>query len=234
MKLTRRNATDLVIGGPARANLLPGEVADNKRARGTMRSMITLVVVAAVVCIAGYGGATFLAFQSEVALMLEEQRTSDLLAKQAEYSEVQSINNTLSGTKDALLAASGPEILWAPYLTDLMGALPGGTVLSDLTVTSLASTESKQTPTIALEPETIATIEFTLTTGDLNQNAAALRALEALPAVTQVLATPISRDGEDPIYKSSFIVRVDDKALSQRFFTPAEIAVGDESTEETP
>src|SRR5690606_4123650 len=122
--MSAKDSTGLVIGGEPRIDFLPPEVKQRKQTRRTRRSLIILVVIVMVACAGGYVFATSLAVQSQLALIDEQSKTSDLLNEQAKYAEARTVSAQLAATEDARLVATGHEILWNAYLAELQATLP--------------------------------------------------------------------------------------------------------------
>ena len=90
---TRSSKTSvLAVGAEPRANLLPPEVAQRKRARAARRGLVALVIGVLLLVAGGYAFASIQAIAAQAELATAQARTAELLAEQLEYSEVTSVS----------------------------------------------------------------------------------------------------------------------------------------------
>lgn len=162
MSAADKNNQRLVVGGIPRADLLPPEIKQDKVAGRQRSNLIAGLILVVFLVAVAYGGSAFLAIGANASLEAEQQRSADLLAQQAEYSEVRELQGQLAAGQASLLVASAAEVDWTAFLGDFYATLPAGATVKSFGFTLPAASA---TPTVSplYEPasvEIIAEIEF--------------------------------------------------------------------------
>ena len=212
-----KKETRLVLGGVPRANLLPPEVGLAVKARKMRRGLSVLVIAAMVLVAAGYGLATFRASTAQGALDDENARTASLLAEQAKYVEVRSVNNTLKLTTAARQVGASTEINWQAYLQSIQASLPAGTTVTDFTAASGSPWAAFLQPTVPLQGERIAELVFTATSPSLPDVQAWLNALRTLKGFVDASPGTVELQEDDGTYEVKITMHISQEALSNRF-----------------
>jgi Tfp pilus assembly protein PilN len=217
MSAMKSKETRLVLGGVPRANLLPPEVGLAAKARSMRRGLSVLVVAAMVLVGVGYGLATLRAAAAQGALDDENARTASLLAEQAKYVEVRSVNNTLKLTTAARQVGASTEINWQAYLQSIQASLPAGTTVTDFTAASGSPWVAFQQPTVPLQGERIAELVFTATSPSLPDVQAWLNALKTLKGFVDASPGTVQLQEDDGTYEVKITMHISQEALSNRF-----------------
>jgi Tfp pilus assembly protein PilN len=143
-----------------RVNLLPQEILEARRFKGTQR-LLALAVVAVVALL---GAATWWE-QSQVAtareaLATEQQRTSELNAEQAKYAQVPRLLAQVTAARGARERAMSADVLWYRFLNDLATATPAGVSLESVAATLSPTVPGAPaaTTTVPLKPAGIGDI----------------------------------------------------------------------------
>ena len=212
-----KKETRLVLGGVPRANLLPPEVGLAAKARSLHRVLSVVVVAAMVVVGLGYAGATLRASQAQSGLDAENARTTSLLAEQAKYVEVRSVNNTLRLTTAARQVGASTEINWQAYLQSIQASLPAGTTVTDFTAASGSPWVAFVQPTVPLQGERIAELVFTATSPSLPDVQAWLNALRTLKGFVDASPGTVQLQEDDGTYEVKITMHISQEALSNRF-----------------
>lgn len=228
MKTANRSA-GLVIGGEPRIDFLPPEIKAGNLARKTRRSLLVLVVATVAVCAAGYVFATTLAVQSQVKLAEEQAQTQQLLAEQAEYSEVRTVSGTTAAVQDARIVGSATEIMWADYLAELQASLPVDSTIETFVVDSQAALEAAPEVAVPLQDNRVATITFAVRVASLPVVDSLLVNLRELTGYAGAVVTTIAL--EDGTYLANGVLHVNSDAFERRFFETVEVddATSDEA-----
>ncbi len=205
----------IVVGGVPRADLLPPEIKEEKGLRRQRRSLVAVLVLSLALVVIAYGGATFLAAASAVALETANQRTADLLAEKAKYSAVSDISNQITNVENAQLIGTSTEVDWTSYLFLLNSTLPAGVGIANVGIT--AATPLAPLPaTGSLQLSSVGKLEILAKTGDFGSVATWLESLKSLKGYAgAVLSSIASTDGGVLDVKVTLYVNTD--VLLNRF-----------------
>lgn len=215
MSRSTRDAA-IVVGGEPRVSLLPPEIHERQRARQLRGRLLVFIVLAVVVVVAGYSGATYLSLLGQQALDAENQKTSAILIEQSKYSAVQSVSNRLKLTEAAQRVGSSTEIDLAAYLELVQAALPSGTTIGTVGIDAATPVVSYPQATVPLQPTRIATLTFTVETSNLPDVPSWLRALQSVPGFAD--ATPGSIKVTDSgRFQAQITMHIGIEALAERF-----------------
>lgn len=214
----------LVIGGPARANLLPPEVGVAARGKILRRNAVALIVVAVLLVVVGYAGALVMAFSAQQGLDAANRHTQELLAKQATYSEVRSLKSLLETANAARIAGTSTEIDWKDYLDKIQALLPAGTVVTNVVAQSATPLSDFAQPSVPLQGDRIGELTFTATSASLPDVEAWLRSLESLTGFVDAAPGSVDLQGDGTyqvsvtmhINKDAFLLRFDDATKAVR------------------
>lgn len=212
-----RSGGGLVIGGPAKADLLPPEVGAAAQGRVARRNAIALVVLAVLVAVAGYAGATFLALGAQAQLDAANQRTQDLVAEQAKYAEVRQVTAMLATAESAKQVGMSTEIDWKAYLTDIQNSLPAGTLVTNVVAETATPLTDFNQPSVPLQGDRIGELTFTATSPSLPDVEAWLEALSKLDGYVDASPGSITLNAETLVYEVSIKMHINKDALLLRF-----------------
>jgi Tfp pilus assembly protein PilN len=218
--MSRDNTKDngrLIIGGPARANLLPPEVGAAAQGRAMRRNAIALIVLAVLVVVAAYAGATVLAIGAQGQLDAANQRTQDLLAEQAKYAEVKQVTTMLATATAAQQVGMSTEIDWKAYLDDIQKSLPAGTLVTNFVAETATPLQAFNQPSVPLQGDRIGELTFTATSTSLPNVEKWLQALSTLYGFVDASPGSISLNEETATYQVSITMHIDKNALLLRF-----------------
>ena len=218
MTLTNRSKGDeLTVGGTPRVDLLPPEVRDRRRARALRRSLLLGVVgVAAAVALAVAGTFAF-AVQANIALALEQKRTTDLLAQQTKFADVRSTNDLIALIKAAQQVGASTEIDWKDYLDKIQATLPGNVAVKTVAIDSASPLVAFQQGTTPLEGPRVASLKFTATTSSFPSMPQWLSSLESLPGYVDATPDSVSRDEGSGVYTVSITMHLSSDVYDDRF-----------------
>jgi len=227
---TDKSAGRLVIGGPARANLLPPEVDAAAQGKVVRRNAVVIVVVALLVVIAGYAGAMVLSLAARAELAAENQRTQDLLVEQAQFTEVRSVKSLLETAIAARVAATSTEIDWKNYLDEIQAILPAGTVVTNVVAQAATPVSAFAQPSVPLQGDRIGELTFTAISASLPDVETWLQSLMTLTGYVDASPGTVSLQGDGTyqvnitmhINKDALLLRFDEEALAARDKAQAE------------
>lgn len=206
----------LVIGGPARANLLPPEVGIAARGKVVRRNAVAIIILAVVLVVAGYAGAMFLALGAQVQLDAANQRTQDLLNEQKEYTEVRSVKSLLETATAARIAATSTEIDWKDYFEQIQAILPADTIVTNVRADAATPLMAFSQPSVPLQGDRIGELTFTATSASLPDVEAWLHSLATLPGYVDAAPGSVSLQG-DGTYQVSITMHINKNVLLLRF-----------------
>jgi hypothetical protein len=138
----------LVVGGTPRADLLPPELELEKKARGTRRGLITLMVLVFVFVVVGYIAVSGVAAGAQFALDSANARTGELIQEQGKYIEVRQAQAQVDAAVEARRIGTSTEVDWLAMNNYLAGKLPEG-------MTVQAWTVQTSTPFTTFTPTTV-------------------------------------------------------------------------------
>jgi hypothetical protein len=210
---------DLLLGGEPRVNLMPPEVLQRRRAKATRQVLGFSVVGLLVAVLAGTGGASLLANQAQAILLQEQTRTTELLAEQADYTEIRTLQAQVNLARAAQRVGASTEVAWKPYLEAVQGTLPDGVVIQSVTVDSATPILAYDQPTAPLQGARIATVTFSAISPTLPDVPTWLDGLTRLTGFADALPGSVSLDKTTNLYTVDITMHVNDAAFAKRFET---------------
>jgi Tfp pilus assembly protein PilN len=207
----------LVIGGPARANLLPPEVGLAAKGRVLRRNAIALIILAVLVVIAGYAGGTFLALGAQAQLDAATARTQALIAEQGKYAEVRQVTTMLETATAAKQVGTSTEIDWKAYLEDIQASLPAGTLVTNVVAETATPLSTFAQPAVPLQGNRIGELTFTATSKSLPDVEKWLQALAELNGYVDASPGSVSLNDDTGTYEVSITMHIDEDALLLRY-----------------
>lgn len=218
--MTGTKTTDeLVLGAEPRMDLLPPEVRTLKKAKATRRRLGGVLLTVLVLTGAGVGASTWYALQSQIELTAAQERTSELLANQAKYSEVQRVQAALDTTLAARQFGASTEIDWKAYLAEVRALVPGTVTIDTLSIDSASPVVAYEQATVPLQNIRVATIRILFTSPDVASVPEWLDSMPTLPGYADSQPAVITRT-DTGAYTVDFVLHVNEGALSGRFATP--------------
>jgi len=219
MSGAKQDSGSLVIGGLPRIDFLPLEVKQRKANRRSRRSLVFLVLAVVAVCITGYVFSAGVAVSSQAELDSARAETARLLAEQGKYSEANSVASNRDAAINAAKVGSATEVLWKPYLADLMKVLPSDAKLSAITVNSQSSLELAPVSNVLLEKPRVATINFTVTSDSLTEAGQIVERLKKLRGFADATVTEFAMD-EEGVMTATAVLNVNSDAFERRLLAP--------------
>lgn len=205
----------LVLGGPARVDLLPPEIKAAKGAAAVRRRLALALVGVIVICALGYSVVTVGAVSAAGQLESERAETTRLIGEQAQYSEASTLAGRVAGINAALTAASSTEIDWASYVVALFRIAPTGTKVA-VAIDSSSPVEAIAQPLLPLEKARTANVVITLESKNLSSSAEYLERLKKLVGYEDATANSVSYDAEKG-YVTVLTLHLNKEALRNRF-----------------
>ena len=219
----------LVLGASPRVDLLPPEVADRKKAAALRRYIAMGVVGALVISAGGYAFASWQSIQASAKLDDARLETTQLLAQQAEFSEVRTLSAQSDGITDARQAGALTEIDWSQFYIDIVPTLPSGVAIDSFTITSGSPILDLPASVIPTQGPRTATAVFVISSPNLESIAAWLVTLKGFVGYADASATPATSDA-DGAYSSTVTLNITDARYTKRFAPPEEPAATDADT----
>lgn len=215
----KHSAEALVFGAEPRMDLLPPEVRLAKRDKARRRMLVALLLAVVLVVGVGIGAVTWQAGTVQEQLATERERTAELIADQAQYSEVQKVQTSLDMARAAREFGASTEIDWAAYVAEIQSLLPADVGIGSLTLDGASPLLISEQPSIPLQYPRVATITIQFTGPTVSSLPPWLDALSGLPAYADSQPSLVSRTPEGT-YTVDWVLHINEDALSHRFATP--------------
>jgi hypothetical protein len=212
MSPAARKPEGLVLGGVPRADLLPPEIEKDKAAARLRSNLVAVFILVVFLVALAYGGASLLAISSQTSLEAEVERGNQLLAEQAKYSEVRTLNSQLQSAQGQLLLVSVFELHWSAFIADIYGKIPSEATIDSFTAKPTVLTEGVVSP---LYPASFYTVEMTLAHTSFVSSADWIASLRSVKGYVSGEVTSVA--GSDGGYQTIFTLTVDDRALWLRY-----------------
>ena len=116
------------------ANLLPTEVLQARRVRAIRKLVIILISVLLVIAAAGYAYAYLQSRSAAQSLAAEQSRTSQLTAREHQYSDVTQIQGSVAEVQSQLSTLLANDVNTPQLLSQVMTVIPAGGHLSQVTM----------------------------------------------------------------------------------------------------
>ncbi|TFD30320.1 hypothetical protein E3T40_15060 [Cryobacterium sp. TMT1-19] len=216
-----KHSEELMLGVEPRVDLLPPEVKAGKKARETRRRLGAVLVGVLVLVGAGTAAASWQAEQSRMQLADAQSRSTELLAEQAKYAEVNQIQAALDITVAAREFGSATEIDWKAYLSEVKAVLPADVSIDSVGVDSASPLVAYGQPTAPLQAARVATLSLGLTSPNLPTVPEWLDALRGLPGYADANPGSISLS-TDGAYTVELVMHINSDAYSNRFASTEE------------
>lgn len=220
-----------VAGAPSapQVNLLPPEVKASRSLQTTKRVLLLAVVGAVALAAVGFVIAQMQLSAAESDLAREQTETQRLLAEQAQYAEVPQVLGRLDRARTAQELGTASEVIWAPYMRDLMATAPDGVAFGTISVIGATPMQPAPAPGHPLEEPSQYRLSFSGRSLALPDTAAWIEALEAIEGFQDAYVTAAERGvgtngswSEFPSYEVNGSVQVTAEALAQRFLPQEE------------
>lgn len=216
-RMKSNSGGQLVLGGPPRANLLPPEVGFVVKSRAMRRKATALIVLAVLVVLAAYGGATYLELVAQNQLDAATNRTQELLAEQGKFSEVRQVTSMLLTAEAAQQVGTSTEIDWEAYLTDIQASLPAGTLVTNVVAETATPITAFAPPSAPLQGDRIGELKFTATSSSLPDVEQWLYALAKLDGYVDASPGSVTLNSGTTTYEVTITMHVNKDALLLRF-----------------
>lgn len=207
----------LIIGGEPRVNLMPLEVHRERAATVMRRRLILGVLGALVITLAGSAAATVVSLGAQSDLAAEQSRTPGIVAEQAKYVDVRTVQGQVDEVKAAQQVGVSTEIDWKNYLEGVQAILPGSVAIQSVSITSASPLAIYAQPTAPLQGDRVATVTFEATSSVLPDVPAWLTSLATLPGFADALPGSVTLDEETQGYTVNITMHVNDAAYANRF-----------------
>lgn len=187
----KQAAIKLTLSGDPTVQLLPPSIRDRALVRSRIRTGVLLVILGAVVAAALVVVGTLRATQAELALQAANDRTTDLLSQQLQYTEAVKIDSLVKQIEELQLGATSTEIEWASLVRLLLAQLPEGGELLGVDAAGIAPWQT--TPLLSAEgaPQ-LAQLSLRLSTLTIQDATAYSRALSELDGFASAVISQVA------------------------------------------
>lgn len=196
---------------------MPPEVYKERAEKVARRRLILGVLGVLVITLAGSAGATVMSLGAQVQLAFEQSRTPGIVAEQAKYVEVRTVQGQVDQVKAAQQVGVSTEIDWKKYLEGVQAILPPSVAIQSVAITSASPLAIYAQPTAPLQGPRVATVTFEATSLVLPEVPAWLTSLATLPGFADALPGSVTLDEASKEYKVNITMHVNDAAYAKRF-----------------
>lgn len=215
--LLTRAAPPLILGGEARVQLMPPEVAVREKERGMRRLSIVVLALVLVLVSGGYVVALAGNASQQAALVTAQARTSQLAADALKYSKVTAVNEQISNVGEAKTLTASTEVLWAGVIAEVQGVLPGGASIESASMKGRAPWEAVLQPAGPLRAPRVATVTIIIGSRTILDATALVSSLVNITGFADASPDSVTHDGA--AYHTAVTLDINEKALSGRFAT---------------
>lgn len=223
-------SSQLLLGAPPAADLLPPEVGIARRSRGMRRGIVAVAVLLMVASGGASAAAKYQAVAAEVALALEQERTVALIAEQAEFADVVAVQTEIEEREAARRVATGTEIDWQVFVTSIAEAMPADMVLRSVTAEGSSPMAGLAQAADPLQGPRVATVTCIVRSPVMITVPDVVDLMGGLTGFVDA-QVPISELKPEGYFETTFVVHLDGTAYLNRF--PA-AEPSQESAEEGP
>jgi Tfp pilus assembly protein PilN len=221
-------ATNVTVGGAPRADLMPPEIRIKRSQLRTRRSLRLALFGVFVLVVVACGGTWAWNALAQTSLVSAQAQQQALLAQQAKYSNVTTIQSATTLIKAGQVIGDSTEIDWRDYLEKLQATLPAGVALSTVSIGTADPMTAYAQSTTPLQGGRIATLAFTATSPSLPSIPVWLDGLRTLPGFVD--ATPGSVTLGDGVYSADVTMHIGPEAFANRFDPKKQAATGTDTS----
>ena len=204
------------VGGGPRVDQLPQSIRHQAAQKGLRRRLLACVAGAAVLVVAGIGGASQYSAAQQQELLAAQAETGTLLGERATFADFIAVRDRVALAEVAQRVAASTEVDWSAYLRELQRTLPRGVTLTAATIDSASPVAMFGQATGPLQGPRIATLNFTATSRTLPDVPNWLDSLGSLPAFVDAQPNSVTRD-EGGAYLVNITMHIGADAYSGRF-----------------
>ena len=230
----------IVPGAPSvpQVNLLPPEIRASRSLARVKRFLVLLIVLVLVLAGGGYYWAMTEVDAANDELAAQEAETTRLLNAQKEFAEVPQVLGALERARTARILGTSTEVLWAPFLRQLMTTKPAPVSFELVTFSGATPTTANSLSSNPLAAASIGTVAFQGRSPVLVDTAAWIESLESIPGFVDAYVTSMEISEEEvagqplAFYAVSGTVSVTSETLAGRFLESAGDDTDDEEADE--
>ncbi|MEO6116717.1 MAG: hypothetical protein ABIP33_10055 [Pseudolysinimonas sp.] len=209
-------ASNVSVGGAPRVDLMPPEIK-LKRSQLRTRRTLRLALFGVFLLVVVASGATWAwSALAQTSLAAAQAQQQGLVAQQAKYSKVTTVQDATSLIKAGQVIGDATEIDWQAYLTKLQATLPAGVVFTTVNIDTADPMKSYAQSTTPLQGDRIATLAFTATSPTLPSIPVWLTGLKSLPGFVDATPGQVSL-ATDGTYSADVTMHIGIDAFANRF-----------------
>jgi Tfp pilus assembly protein PilO len=212
---------------PIRADLLPQEVIDSRRARKVRRAIVAALAGLVLVLAGWYGMAIHQTSDARAGLSGAQDEVQVLQRRQTDYADLVKTQAESGSIKAQLGTLLADDLPWSTVVKNVLDATPGGVTVNDVTADLTAGKATTGAPAVELPNTTGKTIVGSITvTGHAPSKTAAAAYVDALARING-LGNPYVTSAMPPGGEVDFTVRLDvTNAILGGRFTPTDKKAG--------
>jgi len=207
--------SNMSVGAAPRVDLMPPEIRVKRSQLRTRRSLRLALFGVFVLVVVACGGTWAWNALAQTSLATAQTEQQNLVAEQAKYSKVTTLQNAITLIKAGQVVGDATEIDWQDYLTKLQATLPAGVSLVTVTIGTADPMTAYAQSTTPLEGDRIATLAFTASSPTLPSIPVWLDGLKTLPGFVD--ATPGQVSLAQNGYSADVTMHIGTDAFAHRF-----------------
>jgi hypothetical protein len=217
----KASSVKIELSGDPRVQLLPPSIRDRAVSRSRARAGVLLVVLGAVVAAALVGAGYLRSAQAQQSLLSAQNRGTELLAQQAQYSEAVTLDRLIRQAKQLQTGATETEIDLGPLIQRLIAMLPQGAEAASISSVNILPWEALPTSDVVgadklADAGLVATVQLEISTVTVQDATNYSRSLRALPGAltSSINLVGVGADGR---VSSTVTLLLGVEAVSGRF-----------------
>lgn len=204
------------LGGEPRVSLLPPEVNDYHRAKAVRRRLVGGIVAVLLAVLLAVAGSIALSFAAQAGLEAARLQSQDLLAQQAEYSDLRDLQSGIRLIEAGQTVGASTEIEWKAYLEDLQATLPPGVTLDTVDIDSASPFVDYTQSSVPLQGARVATLSFAAISPTIPSIPVWLDGLADLTGFVDAVPGSVAIQ-PDGTYQVNMTMHINQEAYSLRF-----------------
>ncbi|MCJ1715663.1 hypothetical protein [Curtobacterium sp. VKM Ac-2922] len=205
------------LGGEPRVDLLPAEVHVERRARAVARRAWLAVVVVGAVVVLVTGLATADGLRARSDLAQAQTAGASVLQQQLQYSGVRTVQRESDLIQAAQAVGGSAQIDWASVLGAVDTALPTGTDVTGLTVSSMDPVKGFTQSVEPLAATRVATVDITIASPTVPSVPDLADRLKDVPGYVDATISTVSSEGQGATYAGQISLELGPAAFDKTY-----------------
>ncbi|MFS0728570.1 hypothetical protein ABC270_00670 [Curtobacterium sp. 1P10AnD] len=190
--------------------------SEQRAAAVSRRAWLAVIVVGAVVLL-GVGAATTEGVRARSDLAQAQSDGASVLQQQLRFNDVRAVQRDTELLKAAQAVGGSAQIDWSEVLGSLADALPAGTTVTGLTITSMDPVKGFVQSTEPLAPSRVATLDITISSASVPSVPDLSDRLTTVQGYAGARITNIASASDSGTYSGQITLDLDSKAFDKAY-----------------